>query len=108
MRAGIGSSAVHAQERTAGPNEKHARTCTRVQRLPLGWKNADRCRQNQAAEPIAESGSRKGREFVFTQERKVMNYLFSQASLRILESLSFTQTLYAFDFDGTLAPIVRC
>ncbi|MFL5812414.1 MAG: trehalose-phosphatase [Bdellovibrionia bacterium] len=35
-----------------------------------------------------------------------MNFLFSSASLRVLESLSFTDTLYAFDFDGTLAPIV--
>jgi len=36
-----------------------------------------------------------------------VNPLFSTASLRILESLSFTDTLYAFDFDGTLAPIVE-
>lgn len=36
-----------------------------------------------------------------------MKYLFSSDSLNILESLSFTQTLYAFDFDGTLAPIVQ-
>lgn len=33
--------------------------------------------------------------------------LFSKSSLLILESFSFTQTLYAFDFDGTLAKIVR-
>lgn len=32
--------------------------------------------------------------------------LFSRTSLIVLESLSFTKTLYAFDFDGTLAPIV--
>lgn len=32
--------------------------------------------------------------------------LFSKSSLTILESLSFTKTLYAFDFDGTLAKIV--
>ncbi len=32
--------------------------------------------------------------------------LFSKESLRVLESLSFTDTLYAFDFDGTLAKIV--
>lgn len=36
-----------------------------------------------------------------------MNFLFSNTSLKILESLSFTNTLYAFDFDGTLAPIVE-
>ena len=36
-----------------------------------------------------------------------MNPLFSKASLMILESLSFTKTLYAFDFDGTLSKIVR-
>ncbi len=35
-----------------------------------------------------------------------MKYLFSNVGLQVLESLSFTQTLYAFDFDGTLAPIV--
>ncbi|MGK5088248.1 trehalose-phosphatase [Bdellovibrionota bacterium FG-2] len=35
-----------------------------------------------------------------------MKYLFSDVGLQVLESLSFTQTLYAFDFDGTLAPIV--
>jgi len=33
--------------------------------------------------------------------------LFSKGSLVVLESLSFTKTLYAFDFDGTLAKIVR-
>jgi trehalose 6-phosphate phosphatase len=36
-----------------------------------------------------------------------MKKLFTPDSLRILESLSFTQTLYAFDFDGTLSKIVR-
>ena len=36
-----------------------------------------------------------------------MKYLFSQTGLKLLESLTFTPTLYAFDFDGTLAPIVR-
>ncbi len=35
-----------------------------------------------------------------------MKYLLSATGLQILESLSFTRTLYAFDFDGTLAPIV--
>jgi trehalose 6-phosphate phosphatase len=33
--------------------------------------------------------------------------LLSKSSLMVLESLSFTKTLYAFDFDGTLAKIVR-
>lgn len=33
--------------------------------------------------------------------------LFSKGSLVVLESLSFTKTLYAFDFDGTLSKIVR-
>lgn len=32
--------------------------------------------------------------------------LFEKKSLVVLESLSFTKTLYAFDFDGTLAKIV--
>ncbi len=36
-----------------------------------------------------------------------MNPLFSKSSLMILESLSFTKTLYAFDFDGTLSKIVQ-
>lgn len=36
-----------------------------------------------------------------------MKFLFLKSSLHILESLSFTQTLYAFDFDGTLSKIVR-
>ncbi len=36
-----------------------------------------------------------------------MNYLFSGKGLRILEALSFSEVLYAFDFDGTLAPIVE-
>ena len=35
-----------------------------------------------------------------------MKHLFSETGLQVLESLSFTRTLYAFDFDGTLAPIV--
>lgn len=35
-----------------------------------------------------------------------MKYLFSGTGLNVVESLSFTRTLYAFDFDGTLAPIV--
>ena len=33
--------------------------------------------------------------------------LLSKSSLMVLEALSFTNTLYAFDFDGTLAKIVR-
>ena len=33
--------------------------------------------------------------------------LFSRDNLVVLESMSFTKTLYAFDFDGTLAKIVR-
>jgi len=36
-----------------------------------------------------------------------MKYLFSQAGRNLLESLTFTKTLYAFDFDGTLSPIVK-
>lgn len=35
-----------------------------------------------------------------------MNSLFTKSSLLVLESLSFTKTLYAFDFDGTLSKIV--
>lgn len=35
-----------------------------------------------------------------------MKELFSTTGEKILESLTFTKTLYAFDFDGTLAPIV--
>lgn len=36
-----------------------------------------------------------------------MSPLFAKGSLVVLESLSFTKTLYAFDFDGTLAKIVQ-
>lgn len=36
-----------------------------------------------------------------------MKYLFSEQGRKLLESLTFTKTLYAFDFDGTLAPIVK-
>lgn len=36
-----------------------------------------------------------------------MIYLFSTNGLRFLESVCFTRTLYAFDFDGTLSPIVK-
>lgn len=36
-----------------------------------------------------------------------MKYLFSEPGRNLLESLTFTKTLYAFDFDGTLAPIVK-
>jgi trehalose 6-phosphate phosphatase len=36
-----------------------------------------------------------------------MMYLFSKTGSQLLESLSFTNTLYAFDFDGTLSRIVR-
>lgn len=35
-----------------------------------------------------------------------MKYFFSEVGLRVLDSLTFTKTLYAFDFDGTLAPLV--
>ncbi|HLE00320.1 MAG TPA: trehalose-phosphatase [Bdellovibrionota bacterium] len=35
-----------------------------------------------------------------------MKYLFSRTNVRVLESLSLSEALYAFDFDGTLAPIV--
>jgi trehalose 6-phosphate phosphatase len=33
--------------------------------------------------------------------------LFTKSSLALLESLSFTNTLFAFDFDGTLAKTVK-
>ncbi len=36
-----------------------------------------------------------------------MKNLFTSDNLKLLESLSFTPTLYAFDFDGTLSKIVR-
>lgn len=36
-----------------------------------------------------------------------MIYLFSKDGLRFLESVCFTQCLYAFDFDGTLSRIVK-
>ncbi|MBL7716507.1 MAG: trehalose-phosphatase [Bdellovibrionales bacterium] len=36
-----------------------------------------------------------------------MKPLLQKSGLQVLESLSFTDTLYAFDFDGTLAPIVN-
>lgn len=36
-----------------------------------------------------------------------MKKLFVSDNLKLLEALSFTQTLYAFDFDGTLSKIVR-
>lgn len=36
-----------------------------------------------------------------------MKPLFSPAGLKVLESFSFIRALYAFDFDGTLARIVR-
>lgn len=35
-----------------------------------------------------------------------MKYLFSKTGMQLLESLTLTETLYAFDYDGTLAPIV--
>jgi trehalose 6-phosphate phosphatase len=35
-----------------------------------------------------------------------MKYLFSLPGKRLLGSLPLTETLFAFDFDGTLAPIV--
>lgn len=36
-----------------------------------------------------------------------VKYLFSSEGKKLLQALSFTETLYAFDFDGTLAPIVN-
>lgn len=36
-----------------------------------------------------------------------MIYLFSKSGLKLLESLCFTKTLFAFDFDGTLSKIVK-
>jgi trehalose 6-phosphate phosphatase len=35
-----------------------------------------------------------------------MKYLFTHSGMRILESLCFTKTVFAFDFDGTLSKIV--
>jgi len=35
-----------------------------------------------------------------------MKYLFAPSGMRILESLCFTKTLFAFDYDGTLSKIV--
>ncbi|OFZ30045.1 MAG: trehalose-phosphatase [Bdellovibrionales bacterium RIFCSPHIGHO2_01_FULL_40_29] len=36
-----------------------------------------------------------------------MKHFLGTTPLKLLEALSFTKTLYAFDFDGTLAKIVR-
>jgi trehalose 6-phosphate phosphatase len=36
-----------------------------------------------------------------------MRNLFTPGNIKLLEALSFTPTLYAFDFDGTLSKIVR-
>jgi trehalose 6-phosphate phosphatase len=36
-----------------------------------------------------------------------MIYLFSKDGLRFLESICFSQTLFSFDFDGTLSKIVK-
>jgi trehalose 6-phosphate phosphatase len=36
-----------------------------------------------------------------------MIYLFSKSGLRLLESMCFTPSLFAFDFDGTLSKIVK-
>lgn len=36
-----------------------------------------------------------------------MRYLFTQDGHKLLESLCFTRTLFAFDFDGTLSKIVN-
>lgn len=35
-----------------------------------------------------------------------MEYLFTEKNLEVLKSFSIVDTLYAFDFDGTLSPIV--
>ena len=35
-----------------------------------------------------------------------MEYLLTQSNLKVLESFSFAKSLVAFDYDGTLAPIV--
>ncbi len=40
------------------------------------------------------------------RRRKAMKYLFSIEGRRALKELARADTLYAFDFDGTLAPIV--
>ena len=36
-----------------------------------------------------------------------MDYLLTPQNLKVLESFSIVNTLYAFDYDGTLAPIVK-
>lgn len=36
-----------------------------------------------------------------------MKFLFSETGMKILQALTFTKTLYAFDFDGTLSAIVK-
>ncbi|MBF0363373.1 MAG: trehalose-phosphatase [Oligoflexia bacterium] len=36
-----------------------------------------------------------------------MKYLFEKQTKMILESLTFTKTLFAFDFDGTLTPLIN-
>lgn len=36
-----------------------------------------------------------------------MKYLFVQSNMKFLSSLAFTDTLYAFDYDGTLSKIVK-
>ena len=71
----------------------------------MGRTNADRCCSHPATEQVYEQNQKKWSSIFFERQINV-DYLLSRSNIKVLESLSFTDTLYAFDFDGTLAPIV--
>ncbi len=91
----------HARIRTAGTDAQHARPGARLQRLPLGRPNAAGRRPGP---PAGKAGS-PDRAWFVTMD-KGMIYLFSDEGRAALRDFVDRNTLFAFDLDGTLAPIV--
>ncbi len=75
-----------------------------IQRLPLGGQNAG---GRRALAQSGASGCAFGRALGRGCGVLKMEYLLSRASRAILTRLAQQRTLCAFDFDGTLSPIVE-
>ncbi len=86
--------------RAAGADAQHAGAGARLQRLSLGRPDADRCRPDPAA-----GKTRSTDQAPFMKPGITLPYLFTESGFRDLDRFVDKKTLFAFDLDGTLAPI---
>ena len=109
-----------AAGRAARAHGEPARDGARIQRLPLGRPHAGRCGEVAPARALRRARWRQRRDVIGARTRLQessraatmgmskprIKPLSSPEGQEALRGLSLASALYAFDFDGTLAPIV--